>query len=420
MEAFSFLSSMNQSISFAGDFEYSKAMLTSPSGAEASLLEMIHETTVYEDLFSPFITAEVLVEDQIGLYHKLPILGEEILTLTLTNPDKASGYKEFDFQVYKIKDFLPKGQRGFMYRLCLISYDAIKDMNLKISKSYSGNASDIVDRLLKKEGLRTEKKVFAEPSIGQIQYISNYWQPIKNLKYLCNRTVAESSKSPSYLFFENKDGFFFYSMAALKGQEPVTSLFYSERKDQSVEKSRHRVENLYIDVGIDYIHRNQNGGFGSTVVYVDPTKKTYRYRYLDFLEGFKNQPRLNELPMSSESVGRRYGSTFDLNVTPTYVKPKVKNEYSEVWYQERLMELTSIKGFQIQVEVAGDFGVSVGQTIDFYMYSGDVPDSRDLNEVFDPVVSGRYLVTAVAHHVSRSRHVLMLTLNKDSLTKRKQ
>lgn len=408
------------SISFAGDFTYSKAMLTSPNGLQVSLLEMIHETMIFEDIFSPFITAELLIEDQIGLYHKIPILGEEIVTLTLTNVDGESGLKEFDFQLYKIKDFLPKGQRGFMYRLCLISYEAIKDMNLRISKAYKGNATDIVKQLTQTEGLQTDKKVYIEPSIGELQYISNYWQPIKNLKYLCNRTVAAASKSPSFLFFENKTGFFFYSMAALKGQEPVTSLHYSERKDQEVEKGLHRVEKLYIDTGIDYIHRNQNGGFGSTVVYVDPTKKTYRYRYLDFLSAFNDQPRLNELPMSSETVARRYGSTFDLNITPTFVKSSVKNEFSEVWYQDRLIELTSIKGFELQVEVAGDFQVQVGQTIDFHMYSGTLGDSKDLNEVFDPLISGRYLVTAVAHHVNRTRHAVMITLNKDSLTKRKQ
>ena len=410
---------MNNTISFAGDFEFSKATLTSPSGAEVSMLEMIHETVIFEDIFSPFITAEVLVEDHIGLYHKFPILGEEILTLTLTDPGRQNGFIEFDFQVYKIKEFLAKGQRGFMYRLCLISFDAIKDMNLRISKSYKGNASDIANQLVKKEGLQTEKNFYVEPSIGQIQYISNYWQPIKNLKYLCNRTVAETSKSPSFLFFENKQGFYFYSLAALKGQDPVTSLHYSERLNQDADKSRHRVEKLYIDTGIDYIHRSQNGGFGSTVVYVDPTKKTYRYRYLDFMSAFEKQPRLNELPMSSETVARRYGSTFDLNVAPTYVKPSVKNEFSEVWYQERLIELTSIKGFELQVEVPGDFQIAVGQTLDFFMYSGDAPKSDDLNEVFDPVISGRYIITAVAHHVSRTRHVLMLTLNKDSLAKRK-
>jgi hypothetical protein len=404
-------------IAFAGEYSLTRAEITSYNGAAVSIMELIHEITIYEDIYSPFLTMEVLIEDQIGLYHKLPIIGEETLTVTITNTDGEFGYKDFTFSVFKTKDFLEKGQRGFIYKMCCISTEAIKDMNIKLSKSYKGTAKDIAQNILVKEGLTTTKKVIVEETDGTLAYISNYWPPIKNLKYLCQRAVSKISKSPSFMFFENKYGFYFTSLATLKGQAPIGSYFYSANPGTDVAESLQRVEAIYIDRGIDYIEKIQNGAYGSNVVYVDPTRKSYMYKYLDFLQMFNSQPRMNSLPYGTQDATRRVNGTFNCNITPTYARNGMKDEYSERWFQERLGELSTLRSFEIQIEVPGTLEVAVGQTTDFYMYSGDVPDSSNTNSSLDPVFSGRYLITGINHSFNRTRHVMLLTLSKDSLIK---
>lgn len=405
-------------IKFAGDYNLEKATLTSYNGNEVDVIELIHSIKVYEDVYAPFITIDILIEDQIGLYHKLPILGEEILTLSLTSTDGEYGFKEALFSLYKTKDMIEKGQRGFIYTISFISVEAIKDLNLKLSKSFKGTATSIANDLLKKEGLQTPKEVYLEETSGNLSYISNYWPPIKNFKYLSQRAVSATTKSPSFVFFENKFGFYFTSLATLKGQEPIASLFYSANVNDDLANSLQRVEKLYIDRGIDYIQRIQNGALGSNVIYTDPTFKSYFYKYLDFLSSYENQPRLNETPFASTEATRRVNGRFSLNTTPSYTKTGMNDEHSERWFQERLAELGAIRAFEIQVDLPGSMHIAVGQTTDFYMYSGDVPKDNDLSSTLDPMFSGRYLITSICHTFSRERHTMTMGLSKDSITKK--
>lgn len=403
---------------FPGDFNFDVALITTFAGAEIDIRELIHSVTIFEDIYSPFLSVEILIEDHIGLYHKLPIRGgEEVITLNLTSTDGVSGFKNSVFSVFKTKDFIEKGERGFMYTLCCISIEAVKDMSLKISKAFDGTATSIAKKLVQKEGLSTDKDFFTEESSGNISYISNYWPPIKNIKYLTQRAIATASKSPSFMFFETKYGFHFMSLASLKSQDPAMTLVYSKRKDNDVAAGSRRIEKLYIDRGVDYIDRVQNGALGSTTVYVDPTKKSWKTKYIDFTTQFDNQARLNETGMSTDNVTRRTNGTFFLNVTPTYTVDSMQDEYSETWFQERRMELASIKAFDIQVEMPGSLEVATGHTVDVYVYSGDIPTSNDLTSNLDSVYSGRYLVTGINHTFSRTRHSMLLSLSKDSLIK---
>lgn len=408
---------MDNTIKFAGEYTLSKATLNSYNGASASIMDMIHSVTIYEDIFSPFMTMDILVEDQVGLYHKMPITGEEILNITISDAT-GQGIKDAVFSLYKTKDFLEKGQRGFMYTMSFISTEALKDMNIKMSKSYKGTASQIVNSILKKEGLNTDKNVVVEESSGNISYISNYWPPIKNIKYLTQRAISKETKSPSYLFYENKVGFNFVSLATLKGQSPAISYYYSANIKPDVASSMQRVEKIYIDRGIDYIQKIQSGAYGSNTVYVDPTRKSYLYKYLDFMAAYERQPRLNELPFGSDRSTRRINGAFYLNTTPTFAKTGMNDENSERWFQERISELGAIKAFEVQIEVTGSLHVAAGMTTDLYMYTGDTPTSSDFSDTLDPVYSGRYLISAVAHSMNRERHTMMLTLSKDSMVKK--
>ncbi|HET8689695.1 MAG TPA: hypothetical protein VFM18_24075 [Methanosarcina sp.] len=409
---------MTDTLNFAGAYKITQADLTSYNGVSVSILDMIHNISIYEDIFAPFMTIDVLIEDHIGLYHKMPIIGEELFEITVSNTENGDGMKNAKFFLYKTKDFMEKGQRGFLYTMSFISIEALKDMNLKLSKAYKGTASAIAKSLLKTDALTTDKQIYVEETSGNLSYTSNYWPPIKNFKYLCQRAISTATKSPSYVFFENKFGFNFISLATLKGQEPVFSYTYSSRLNQDVGPAFRRIENIYIDRGIDYITKIQDGAYGSNVVYTDPTRKSYLYKYYDFLAAFEKQPRLNEVPFGSDKATRRVNGAFYLNVTPTFARTGMNDENSERWFQERIAELGAINAITIQVEVAGSFDVAAGQTTDIYMYTGDVPNTDNFNDSLDPIYSGRYLISAVAHTLNRERHSMILTLSKDSLVKK--
>ena len=131
---------------FAGYFKFEKCTITSFNGSEINIIPMIFNIDIFEDLYSPFLTIELTLLDNTGLYSKLPFRGEEIVTMTLKDPSGA-GLEERQFFIYKMKD-LVNTERTYSYTLCLISIEAVVDLSIKLSKAYKGTNYDIAKEII--------------------------------------------------------------------------------------------------------------------------------------------------------------------------------------------------------------------------------------------------------------------------------
>ena len=411
----------DNTIAVAGKFLASTAVITTYAGASLEIAQMIQQIEIFEDLYSPFITIELEVKDGNGLIHKTPFIGEELVTLTITDPDGKEGIIDGEFFIYKIKDKVQVSDRGFVYRICCISTEAIVDLNLKISKAYTGQPSDIVARLLKDEGFKTNKDIFVEESLNSISYISNYWSPLKNIKYIADRTVSRDNKAPSYVFFENKKGFAFTSIDQLVAQKSSASFSFSVGGIGDVKRGFDRIEKIYIDSAFDYIDRIRNGSYGNNSLIVDPTKKTYQYGYYDFIDSFDNFSRLNPRPFGSDNATRKVNAVFTTRVAPSMAFAGMSSERNEDWYAQRITELGAISTFNIEIEVAGRMNLSVGSVVEIYLYSGEIPQDgsarNDFLQLLDKIYSGRYLITALKSTLNTERHTMNIALSKDSIIK---
>jgi hypothetical protein len=406
-------------IQIPGEFRADRAIVKTFSGEEIDIVLHVHQISIFEDLYSPFLTVELEIRDAIGLKNKVPFRGEELITLTVTDSDRKFGLQDAVFSIYKMKDLVQVSDRAFVYRLCCVSIEAVVDMNLKISKAYSGQASDLVHQLVVDEGLETDKEVFIEETKNKISYISNYWSPIKNLKYISDRAVTRDGTSASCLFYETKRGFAFASLNTLVSADSVASYQFTVGGLNNVEKGLSRIEKVWIDTGFDYIERLKTGAFGNRSLLVDPYNKTYQYGYYDFVDAFAKQNHLNPQSFATDSVTRRLNSVFRTRVVPSRMYGNMKSEASDQWFKQRVTEMAAMNAFNIQIEVAGRMDVIVGQVVDVFLYAGQVPNDgssrNDFNEMLDKVYSGRYLVTGIRHTLDKKRHTMNLSLSKDSL-----
>jgi hypothetical protein len=276
-----------------------------------------------------------------------------------------------------------------------------------------------VHQLVVDEGLETDKEVFIEETKNKISYISNYWSPIKNLKYISDRAVTRDGTSASCLFYETKRGFAFASLNTLVSADSVASYQFTVGGLNNVEKGLSRIEKVWIDTGFDYIERLKTGAFGNRSLLVDPYNKTYQYGYYDFVDAFAKQNHLNPQSFATDSVTRRLNSVFRTRVVPSRMYGNMKSEASDQWFKQRVTEMAAMNAFNIQIEVAGRMDVIVGQVVDVFLYAGQVPNDgssrNDFNEMLDKVYSGRYLVTGIRHTLDKKRHTMNLSLSKDSL-----
>lgn len=408
---------------FAGDVNVNSIVIRSYNGADLDIQSIVQRIDIYEDLFSPFITVDLSIVDTNNIIGKLPIIGEEIVVLDIED-GTGHGMKMKPMFVYKVKDRVEISERGISYVLSLISAEAVVDINLAISKSYCGQPSDIVRELVKGETFDSKQTIASEPTKNKVQFIANYWNPLKIIKFLCDRSISEVTDSPSYIFYESIDGFNFVSQDFLVTQPCAVKFSHSSSNERDMSHSLERIRTIYIDEEFDYFTRLKQGMYGNRLLQVNPFAKSYHYRYIDFIDQHKKYSRLNPVPISTENSTRRINSSLVDKNSPSSAFDKMPFDSIGQWYQQRRIELASRIAQRKQIDVPGRFNVTVGHTADIFIYS-EAPartedKERDIYTLLDRVHSGRHLITAVHRRITRSEgHEMFLEVSKDSFMESK-
>lgn len=413
----------NQKLRFAGDVSIDKVQIITPTGFYQDITAQVLNIQFYEDIFAPFITGSIVVKESFDLINLFPFVGEEFLDLEVTTPTLKDSSIKGKYYIYKLTDREHLGDKNVVYQIHFISVEAIADMNKKVSKTFSGKISDLVEQFVKDKniGLESDKKIIIDPTNNNVKYISNYWSPVKNLNYLCGNAVNKN-KTPNYVFFENRDGFYFISLENLY-QNTVTSEFVYDkytrdklpdgRDIRNVNEDYKRILEINIPVAHDYMDRLRNGMLASRQFSYDITKKTYNVKNYNMLTRFKDQKHLNTYPINSDKVVFRSNSTI-INFPKNYGNftgyGDVTNAQSN---QERISTLKMAESNKINITVPGRTDYTVGQKIAIVLYRVE-PASKKDRDLTDKMFSGYYLIAAINHVIDREKHHCYMELIKES------
>ena len=79
---------MTVGVQYAGDFDIEEALLISPTGNITDLTKdvIIVEINIFEDMFKSSITGSIIITDTNNIVSKVPIVGQEYLTLKIRTP----------------------------------------------------------------------------------------------------------------------------------------------------------------------------------------------------------------------------------------------------------------------------------------------------------------------------------------------
>jgi len=408
---------LNDTLGFVGDYNLRSIFLRSFRYEEKlDITQLFASMEVYESIYSPFMTLRIDILDSAGLLDKAKIIGDEFIELDIRDADNATGIIGENFYIYKITDRVAISDKGSTYTLHCISLPALADMNMLISKSFKGQPSEIIKEIFTNY-LYSEKTLTIENTKNSIQYVSNYWSPIRNIKFLCDRSIGRETKTPAYFFFENKKEFIFCSLNALVQQDSTHDFFYTvNRKVLGDDENKMKIiEKIYVDESFDYIKRLKTGAYGNRTLVVNPFTKTYKYNYYDFIESFNDFSRLNTEPFTSVDAPRKINSLFRTRVAPDMSFSSMNSEMNAEWFAQNPTEYASIDSQKIQIDVPGRFNIYAGSVVSVFMYSDVLTSNDDLTTAMDSVLSGRYLATSLKHLFTKERHSLHMELSKDSL-----
>lgn len=414
----------------AGDVLLEEATLISMvSGRSMDVTNQIIGVHIFEDLFSPFISGNLILKESIDILNNLPLMGQEYLQLKIRTPtmedkDAIQGL----FYVYNITDRAFVAERNVVYKLNFISYFALTDSNTKLSKPFEGKISDIAKTIL--------TNWVGEASIGQIEttrnatkYVSNYWPPVKNLNYITNQAINTNS-SPSYLFYQDRLGFNFKSLSSLYAADTPYPAFNFNMKGREISPSGDAVRNIQRDYsrmtsidfprGFDTLSKLGRGTYASTLHTHDLVTKQYKEKKFNYQDDFDKKGHLNKFPITAKSTSFTFGPASAILVDEIHFG--VYNGYGDISnsdiMQERLSILNMADAMKVTVVMPGRTDYTVGQKVWLEIVEPEPLDDKDTVEAEqDKLFSGYYLIGAINHNINREKHECTMELIKDSLLK---
>lgn len=417
------------SLRFAGDVTIDRLVITTSRNVYQDITGQVLQVQLFEDIFSPFLTGTLVLKDTLDLTNVLPFIGEEYLEMRISTPTLESGNIVGKFHVYKMTDKVQLGDRSAAYELNFISIEALVDTNKKNSKVYSGKISDIVNTFVKDklEGLESNKKFLIETTRNSIKYISTFWSPVKNLTFLSDNAISES-QSPSFLFFENRDGFNFKSLERLYKGKVVQEFVYDRySRDKfplggnslNIMEDYKRIAEYDIPVAYDYMDRVRSGMLSSRLLSYDSTKKTYTVRNYSANSRFSSQGHLNDNALFSDKAPSRPNSRMIVYPRAYETFTSFGDTTNAKIVQERISFLKMAEGQRLTIRVAGRCDYTVGQVVSVYMTKMQpVSPHEQQDELIDKINSGKYLIAAINHTISPEGHECGMELIKDSYVKK--
>lgn len=421
-------------LTFAGDVKIDNCTLTSiASGNSLNITNQVLTIQVFEDLFSPFMSGNIIVKESLDILNALPITGQEWLDLHVRTPtfedkDDIKGR----FFVYKISDRDYVGERSIVYKLHFISEYALKDASTIISKGYKGKISEIAEGILK-EWVTEENIGEVEVTKNNTRYVSNFWNPSKNLNFLCNNAI-NMNDSPSYLAFQNRNGFNFMSLQKMYTSEEKQKFNYNFKGREVlptgqavrlIDNDYRRINTIELPDSFDNVYKMTKGAFASTLHSFDVVSKEYRQDLFQYRDKFKskNDPKwahLNDYPLTPKKMEEYFNPKT--SILTDFRQYGLFNEYGDVSnfrvMQERISMLIQSEGISIRIVVPGRTDYTVGQKVNVEIMKPEPTSGEDDKEdQRDNTFSGNYIIAAINHNINRERHECSIELIKDSWLK---
>jgi hypothetical protein len=417
----------NNVIRFAGDVNVDFVEIVSKNGFIVEVTPQVIGIEIFEDLFTPFISGNIILQESLDFINLVPLTGEEFINIKLKTPSFTGKDKVIDaqFYIYKLSDRELGGNRNQIYRLHFISTEAIVDLNKKISKSFSGNVSEIARQLISddKHGLESEKPLNIQNTTNSTKYVSNFWSPVKNLNYLAGTAINHRGSS-DYIFYENRNGFNFSSLESLYYQPPVQEFlldsfmrtFTPDGKNiRNVQEEYKRIIDIDVPKLYDYMENVRGGMMASKIITYDIVSKKYNSKNYNMLDKWFEHNHLNQYPLISKNNIDNAWSTI-------ISEPKYYNQFNSYGdvtntktLQDRISKLLQAEGNRIEITVPGRTDYTVGMKVSLRVPKIEPLDPASPNQdIYDKILSGNYLIAALNHFITKEKHECRMELIKDS------
>jgi len=415
-------------------------------GLELQMLEM----NIFEDIFSPSMSATVLVQDTFNLIEKIPICGQEWVFIRISKPGfEAEDGNDLSFsflmRIYKIEKVNHESPLKQTYLMHLIKEDAVFSAQDRVNKSYKTTKPEVaIKDIFKNNFFYDDEDSFLQSFATWPMKSSNYafsfqipnLKPFEAIQFLSSMARNKNNIN-DYIFFENNRGYVFDSLSEMFVADPILTIEYRVKNivTDTVDSTDPYVNSLsplgiQNDVLFDYLKSLDHGELGVQADSFQLHNQTFMSNsisYDTFFSKYKKDFKLNKFSKIPDNDWRELITSQDASRIPYYrvfsVIPK-KNaglftDFSEEAIATRVMQFSSITNQKIRLHMPGTPLMKAGATIQLqYPAIESKSTSDNAEELLDDYLAAKYLILSVRHVITQKEWHSYAEISKDTLPKK--
>jgi len=210
-----------------GDIVVTELKLTPHSASVVDYTNSFVSFDVYESIVAPGIIAYITVLDTKGAQGEAKITGGEQVSFAFSNPGGPTA--EYKFVVNSIKDgSATPGQHSKSYILECVSEEAFNARDKYVSKKYDNQGYHEIIQDIFKNFIKSKKNLDVEETKGVFKHVVPNQKPLHAIDFVRRRCVSPENKSSSYVFFENRDGYFFKTIEKIFKDKKIVKTYVQD------------------------------------------------------------------------------------------------------------------------------------------------------------------------------------------------
>ena len=407
----------------------------------------------FENLFSPMITAQVLITvtgniiadedgDLVSIYNGLPLRGGEKVSIKIPSNSENNIDLEFteelgnELYVASITNVLIEAEKE-IFTLNLVSREAITNETSRVGKKFPSSEpiSDSVKEIIKKY-LLSEKEVDVDETQNPYGFIGNLKKPFTIITWLAAKSVpgnvSGKSATAGYFFFETKEGYHYRSVDSLISQDPYAIEYtYSPGIVDSNDPDKDfKILEYNTTFNQNLIQNLERGAYCTYRMYYNPlsgrftTPQQGLFKVSDYAEKMENLGKdfeifLPPVDKKNESLGdvpsRYVTGVLDFGTLERKgSRSRAKNADPMEYHSQAMMRYNTIFNQQLTATIPLNTNLSCGSVVKFKF----AKVSTDETKIIDDEQSGLYMIKELVHYYEGRGSFTKLKLIRDTMGKK--
>ena len=440
----------------AGDFNLEKVNIISYrfNGEEGTPYEMdIKPSTVTveltEDIYSGFLTGNIIVFDSQDVRTVLPITGLEKLELKFNTPGmpgcNAIREEGFPFQIYKIEAITPDttNPRSQYYKIFFCSSEMYYNSFNRVSQAFTGPIEESVEKILRdKDYLNSTKGLYFEPTKTNSKFVIPNLKPLNAINLLAGSAISGLYNNAGYLFYETLNGFHFRSVESLLALGGAVARPANFKYNYQITNAPGAVKDAASDLRsvikydferpVNVLYNLNEGMLANKLTLHDAFYKTLKTYDFDYNNSFGNffhtehedgekSPVKSLMPLTNyENTQKDLTQQANAKLMTYCDNQKIHDDFEfpplKDTIQNSLSQRLQMRNVNLNLHVYGNTLLHAGDIINF-----DLPLMRPIGQnkkqEVNPYFGGRYMILALKHIISvvDNRHEMIIKCMKDAV-----